>query len=93
MSARAMAPPALAAGLAPVAAPSGSANFAGIPSTGWLPPDCTMATGPQHVLLSVNSSMAVYNKTGGAPVLQRTLTQWFANVVQNMTIFDPKGAF
>lgn len=85
-----MAPMALEAGLEPVAAPTGSTNFAGVTSTGWIPPDCTMATGPQHVLLSVNSSVAIYNKAGGAPVLQRTLSQWFANVVQGMTIFDPK---
>jgi hypothetical protein len=93
LSARAMAPAALEAGLEPVEAPSGSTNFAGIPSTGWFPPDCTMAAGPQHVLVSVNSSMAIYNKAGGAPVLQRTLTQWFANVAQGMTIFDPKALY
>src|SRR5205814_4190335 len=80
-------------GLEPVEAPSGSTNFAGLPATGWIPPDCTMAVGPQHVLVSVNSSLAVYNKGGGAPVLQRTLTQWFANVVQGMTIFDPKALY
>jgi hypothetical protein len=48
-----------------------------------------MAVGPNHVVLSVNSSIAVHSKTGAA-LLQRTLTQWFANVVQGMTIFDPK---
>jgi hypothetical protein len=93
LSARAMAPSVLAAGLEPAAAPVGSANFAGITATGWIPPDCTMAVGPQHVLLSVNSSMAIYGKTGGAPVMQRTLTQWFSNVVQGMTIFDPKALY
>lgn len=93
ISARAMAPAALEAGLEPVAAPTGSVNFAGIAATGWIPPDCTMAVGPQHVLLSVNSSMAIYSKAGGPPVLQRTLTQWFSNVVQGMTIFDPKALY
>jgi hypothetical protein len=83
----------LEAGLEPVAAPTGSVNFAGIAATGWIPPDCTMAVGPQHVLLSVNSSMAIYSKAGGPPVLQRTLTQWFSNVVQGMTIFDPKALY
>src|SRR5262249_27480373 len=68
-------------------------NFAGIAATGWIPPDCTMAVGPQHVLLSVNSSVAIHNKMGGAQVLQRTLTQWFSNVVQGMTIFDPKALY
>lgn len=91
MAARAMAPAALEAGLEPVAAPSGSTNFAGIAATGWIPPDCTMAAGPQHVLLSVNSSMAIYSKAGGAPVLQRTLTQWFSNVVQGICVRKDTG--
>src|SRR5207247_1320390 len=82
-----------AAGVAPAAAPTPSGNFAGIASTGWIPPDCTMATGPNHVLLSVNSSVAIHNKAGGGAVLQRTLTQWFANVVQGLTIFDPKALY
>ena len=46
-----------------------------------------------HVLLSVNSSIAVYNKTGGAALIQRTLTQWFANVAQGLTIFDPQALY
>lgn len=74
-------------------APIPSTNFAGIHATGWIPPDCTMATGPQYVILSVNSSIAIYNKAGGAPVLQRTLTVWFSNVIQGATIFDPKLLF
>lgn len=93
LSARAVAPPALQPGLAPAAAPTGLTNFAGIVATGWLPPDCTMAIGPQHVLLSVNSSVAVHDKTTGVVRLQRTLTQWFANVVEGMTIFDPKALY
>ena len=93
LSAHAMAPAVLGAGLEPAAAPSGSTNFAGIPTTTWIPPDCTMAAGPQHVLLSVNSSIAIHNKTSGVVALQRTLTQWFSNVVQGMTIFDPKALY
>jgi len=41
-------------------------------------------------MLSVNSSVAIHNKVGGAVVLQRTLTQWFSNVISGQTIFDPK---
>jgi hypothetical protein len=74
----------------PAAAPAPLGNFAGIAATGWRPPDCTVATGPQHVLASVNSSVAVFNKAGGAALMQRTLTVWFANVIQGATIFDPK---
>jgi hypothetical protein len=82
-----------AAATPPTAAPAASTNFGGIAATGWIPPDCTMAVGPGHVVLSVNSSIAVYNKTGGAALLQRTLTVWFSNVVQGLTIFDPKLLF
>jgi hypothetical protein len=83
---------ALAPGSEPAAAPVLSNNFSGITATGWLPPDCTLAVGPEHVLASVNSSLAVYTKAG-AVLLQRTLTQWFANVAAGMTIFDPKALF
>ena len=69
LSAGPMAAAALEPGLEPVAAPTGSANFAGIAATGWLPPDCTMAVGPQHVLLSVNSSLAIHSKAGGVALL------------------------
>jgi hypothetical protein len=86
-------PAAIDAAVAPAAAPTPGGNFAGIPATGWIPPDCTMAIGPNHVLLVVNSSVAIHNKAGGAAVLQRTLTQWFANVVQGLTIFDPKALY
>ena len=78
------------AAAAPAASPSPTTNFAGIAATGWIPPDCTMATGPSHVVLSVNSTVAIYAKSGGAPLLQRTLTVWFSNVIQGATIFDPK---
>jgi hypothetical protein len=50
-----------------------------------------MAVGPEHALLSVNSSVAIYGKTGGNALLQRTLSVWFSNVVQGITIFDPKA--
>jgi hypothetical protein len=84
--------PAVAA-LEPSAAPNPSSNFAGISATGWIPPDCTMAVGPAHVLLSVNSSVAIYNKAGGSLVLQRTLTQWFGALATGLTVFDPKVLF
>ena len=48
---------------------------------------------PRRRLGRTLSSMAVYNKAGGAAVLQCSLTQWFSNVVQGMTIFDPKALY
>src|SRR5258706_2586141 len=49
IAALAGAPVALEPGHEPIATPTGSTNFAGISATGWIPPDCTMAAGPQHV--------------------------------------------
>ena len=84
-----------AAGFAPPAlAPAPVGSFAGIPATGWIPFDATLAAGPEHVLLSVNSSVAFHAKTGGAAVLQRRLSTWFANVIPaGANIFDPKALF
>lgn len=89
---RELAPPELA-GRAPAMAPGAAANFDGIAATAWLPPDCTLATGPEHVLIAVNSSVAIHAKAGGAALVSRTLTAWFANVAQAMTIFDPKALY
>jgi hypothetical protein len=86
---RAMLEPAAPPALAPVAL----SNFHGLSATGSIPPDCTMAAGPSHVLLSANRQVAVYNKTGGVPLLQKTLNQWFGNVISNASIFDPKAIY
>jgi hypothetical protein len=87
-----MSPEAMVPGAEPAAAPVLGASFAGIAATGWFPPDCTMAAGPSHVLLSVNSSMAIYTKTGTL-VSQRTLTQWFGTLASGLTVFDPKALY
>jgi hypothetical protein len=85
---------AVAAPLGPEsAAPATMGSFGGIPATTWAPPDCTLAAGPAHVLAAVNSTVAFYPKAGGAPVLQRTLTAWFANVISQAKVFDPKALY
>ena len=89
-SARSAAPSAAA----PVAAaPVLGANFDGIGNTGWSPPDCTLAVGPSHVLASINSSVAIYNKTGTVALAPRTLAAWWSSVITNAKIFDPKALF
>jgi len=40
------------------------ASFAGIPSTGWVPPDAIGAVGPKHYIQMVNSAFAIYDKQG-----------------------------
>ncbi len=80
-------------GAEPALAPTPGGNFQGFTDTGWFPPDCTLAAGPSHVLASVNSSLAVYNKSGGVAVAQRTLSSWFANVISKAKIFDPRALY
>jgi hypothetical protein len=91
----ALAAPGMAAPLAaePAAAPVAMTNFQGITATGWLPPDCTMAVGPQNVLLAVNGGVSIYAKTGGAAQLGRRLDLWFSNVITNAKVFDPKALY
>jgi hypothetical protein len=77
----------------PNSAPTAAGNFAAFTDTGWFPPDCTLAVGPSHVLVSVNSSLAVFNKNGTVALASRTLTNWFGNVITNAKIFDPKALY
>lgn len=90
----------IASDLAPTPAPAAPAapapalltTFTGISFTGWAPPDCAIAAGPTDVLVVVNSSVALYDK-GGNQRWQMTLDQWFANVVQQHKIFDPRTLY
>lgn len=86
-------PAAAAPGEAPAAAPVLVGGMGGIGATGWAPWDCTMAAGPQHVLVAVNSSVHLYARTGGPPVVQLSLAAWFQNVVSGAKIFDPQALY
>ena len=39
-------------------------DFTGLDRTGWVPPDPTLAVGPNHVLVTVNQTLAWYTKSG-----------------------------
>ena len=73
-------------------APGISSKFETIPSTGWIPPDCVCAAGPNHVVVGVNSEFRVYNKAGG--LLRRNLFNTFLSTVlpnsAAVKVFDPK---
>jgi hypothetical protein len=73
--------------------PSLGTNFAGISYTGWRPPDCAVAVGPNHVVEVVNSSLAIYNKNGTVARSEQTLESWFAPVSPGSFIFDPKVVY
>jgi len=92
--------PAVAAAMpgfaAPGLAPAQVGNFAGIPHTQILPFDGTIAAGPDHILTSVNASIAIYAKGGGPALLQNTLRSWFSSAVPagvSVFVFDPKALF
>jgi len=55
------------------------AEFAGVGALGYAPPDTNMAVGPNHIVQTVNSRYAIYNKTGGLLVGPNSLSSlWSA---------------
>ncbi len=64
-------------------------KFNGIPQTNSIPPDPTIAVGPNHVLACVNSRFSIWNKDG---VLLKSIDadQWCTPVLPNPGAFDPQ---
>ncbi|MEZ6241455.1 MAG: PA14 domain-containing protein [Phycisphaerales bacterium] len=61
-------------------------SFPGITQTGWVPPDPTLAVGPNHIVTTVNQAIAFLTKSG-------TLTfQAQLNVTGNPGFFEDVGA-
>lgn len=65
------------------------ADSAGTADTGWAPPDSCVAVGPAHLLIAVNAACAVYDKSG-RQLLFAKLSDWFAPVIGQAEIFNPK---
>jgi len=75
-------------------APRRYASFDGLSNTGWVPPDCTLAVGPNHVLQTVNMKIAWYDK-GGVLQYSNDLSDagspgFFEGVGAKGFTFDPK---
>jgi hypothetical protein len=66
------------------------AKYPGIDATGWVPPDPTLGVGPSHVIITVNSSIAFFEKGTGAKVFQQTFSDFFSGLWESNFIFDPK---
>ncbi len=67
-------------------------DFQGISYTGLIPPDPNGDVGPNHYVQSVNSSFAVWNKTGTllyGPAANSTIFTGFGGACENATDFDP----
>jgi hypothetical protein len=68
--------------------------FTGIGNSGWTPPDCTLAVGPNHVVATANSQIAFFTKTG-TKTFQVALDStgapgFFEPVGASTFVFDPK---
>jgi hypothetical protein len=72
-------------------------SFTTITNTGWNPPDPTLAVGPDHVVVTVNSSIAFYTKDGTVQFQARLGSQgspgFFEDVGARSFVFDPKCMF
>ncbi len=85
------------AGMAPAGeaqAPITGHSFEATPQTGFRPPDCTMAVGPNDVLVSVNVDLAGFHKTGSLRFRWPGMTSLFRGVLPaGAGLFDPKVAY
>ncbi len=66
--------------------------FAGLDDTEYAPPDCQMAAGPDHLVVAVNASWAVFDKTG-RQLLRRNFADLFEPLADNPLIFRPRVVY
>lgn len=66
------------------------ANFPGIGFTGLIPPDCSSAVGTSHVVQTINSRIAFYDKSNGNQTFAQNSTQFFAGIGATNFQFDPR---
>jgi hypothetical protein len=75
-------------------APGTFATFDGIPQTAFRPPDCTIAAGPNDVMVAVNVDLVGYTKAGVQRFRWANFTALFNPVLPaGATMFDPKIAY
>lgn len=71
-----------------VSRPVALLDFEGIPQTNFIPPDPILAVGPNHVMVAVNSTFRIFDKSGN---ILKTIDadDWFHLVVSGASSFDP----
>lgn len=54
--------------------------------------DASIGVGPAHLVVTTNFKVAVFSKTGGAPLLETSLRAWFESVLpaEVDVVFDPR---
>ncbi|MFZ4573014.1 MAG: PA14 domain-containing protein [Phycisphaerales bacterium] len=70
--------------------------FPTIGATGWNPPDPTLAVGPNHAVVTVNATIAFYNKTTGSETFRSSLSNaggFFGALGAGGFVFDPKVVY
>ena len=70
-------------------APGITSTFQGIQQTAFRPPDCTIAVGPNDVMVGVNTTMAVYSKTGSLRLTWNFVSLFRTVFPPYASIFDP----
>jgi hypothetical protein len=79
-------------GIIPAKRGNSGPMWPGINATGWFPPDPTIAVGPNHVVETVNATLAFYDKSGTLQFSQDAGT-FFAPVKQTTFQFDPRVVY
>jgi hypothetical protein len=64
-------------------------DFPGLDDTSWTPPNSQIAAGPAHLLIVVNTALAVLDKSG-RQILRVNLADLFSQLVQDAYIFNPR---
>lgn len=67
-------------------------SFAGLDDTEFEPPDCQVASGPDHLLVVVNASWAVFDKTG-RQLFRRNFADLFEGLVDDPLIYRPRVVY
>ncbi len=73
---------------ATISRPVALESFEGIPQTNYIPPDPILAVGPDHVMIAVNSTFRIFDKSGS---ILKTIDAdaWFDQVLSGASTFDP----
>ncbi len=64
-------------------------SFQGNTMTNSIPPDPYIAVGPQHIMTTVNSNFAIWDKSGNL-IKQINADSWYATLIPGVGSFDPK---
>jgi hypothetical protein len=64
-------------------------DFAGLDDTEIAPPECQLAAGPEHLIVTVNAAWTIFDKSG-RQLLRRNFADLFADLVDDANIFSPK---